>query len=383
MQQTLTSVDSLQTVYARLLQDIESHHPGYRDLVAVQPESSDAIISSLAADEALLEYFFVSNGLMTFVLRRDGIQVHFSPISADTLFARVSNVRYRMERTLSIEDQCRELFHTLIAPVVKYLSGVKSLIIVPEGSLHYLPFAALRDKEGTYLIDNYALSFAPSASVFLFCRNQAEQKPSFTDFPVLALVNPSTDLPLESLFFAEKEAVTLSGLFPGAVTLQALEAAESKLRIMAPNTGLLHIASHGVFDSKNPEFSTLFLAPQGNSDGRLEMHEIFGLHLDNCSLITLSACESAMGGISGGDEIIGLNRAFIYAGSPRVLSTLWEVDDLSTAVLMKKFYRHIKAGLSPSEALRLAQQHVRQHIHSHPAYWAAFVLTGEPGHLLN
>jgi CHAT domain-containing protein len=154
---------------------------------------------------------------------------------------------------------------------------------------------------------------------------------------------------------------------------------------MAPNAGMLHIACHGVFDSKNPEFSTLFLAHQGDDDGdgRLEMHEIFGLNLDNCSLITLSACESALGGISGGDEIIGLNRAFIYAGSPRVISTLWEVDDLGTAVLMKKFYRHIRAGLSPSEALRLAQQHVRRRIHSHPAYWAAFILTGEPGHLPN
>jgi CHAT domain-containing protein len=365
------------------LQDIESIHPGYRDLVAVQSASAEAIISSLSADEAILEYFFISNGLITFILRREGIQVHFSPVSADTLFARVSDVRYRLDRTLSIEDECGELHRMLVAPVTKYLSGVKRLIVVPEGPLHYLPFAALQDRDGTYLIDSYALSYAPSASVFLFCRNRAEQKPNFTDFPVLALVNPSTDLPLENLFFAEKEAVTLSNLFPGTLILQAREAVESNLKLMAPNTGLLHIASHGEFDSRNPEFSTLFLAPQGDSDGRLEMHEIFGLNLDNCSLIALSACESALGGISGGDEIIGLNRAFIYAGSPRVISTLWEVDDLGTAVLMKKFYRNIRNGLSPSEALRLAQQHVRRYIHSHPAYWAAFVLTGEPGDLPN
>jgi len=249
-----------------LQQDIESVHPGYRDFVAVQPESVDKIQSSLSANEALLEYFFVSNGLMTFVLRKNGIQAHFFPVSEDTLLARISDVRYRMERTLSIEDECLELYRTLLEPIAKDLSGAKHLIIVPAGPLHYLPFAALRDEEGIYLIDTHSLSFAPSASVFLFCRKRALQKPKFTDFPVMAFVNPSTDLPLESLFFAEKEAVTLSGLFQGTIIQQAQNATESNLRAIAPNSGLLHIACHGVFDAKNPGFSTLFFASSGDDD---------------------------------------------------------------------------------------------------------------------
>ena len=109
------------------------------------------------------------------------------------------------------------------------------------------------------------------------------------------------------------------------------------------------------------------------------MFEVFDLNLDHCDLVTLSACESGLGGISGGEEIVGLNRAFIYAGSPRVISTLWKVDDLATAVLTKHFYRNLQSGMNYARALQKAQQHLKERIHSHPAYWAAFQLNGEPG----
>jgi CHAT domain-containing protein len=85
-----------------------------------------------------------------------------------------------------------------------------------------------------------------------------------------------------------------------------------------------------------------------------------------------------LGGIAGGDEIIGFNRSFIYAGSPRVISSLWKVDDLATAILAKIFYRGLKSGLTPAKALQSAQKHIRDRINTHPSYWAAFQLTGEP-----
>lgn len=379
MQRDLALIDSLETAYTRLLQDIESLHPGYRDLVQVEPEPAEKILSSLAADEAIVEYFFLADELAIFTLRSDGIRAEVIPITQDSLAAMTSTLRYRLEKRLLVQDESRALYRWLIEPIERQLGGINRLIIVPAAPLHYLPFASLEDEEETYLIDKFTLSVSPSASVFLFCRERALKKPSISSPAVLALTNPEVDLPLESLFFAEKEAITLSDLFPGTEILQGSDATETKLNDFAPNTEMLHIACHGLFDASNPKFSSLMLAPDDGSDGRLEMHEIFNLHLDDCSLITLSACESGLGGIAGGDEIIGLNRAFMYAGSPRIVSTLWKVDDLSTAVLMKRFYRDLRAGLEPAAALQRAQQHIRQRLHAHPAYWAAFILTGEPG----
>ncbi len=106
------------------------------------------------------------------------------------------------------------------------------------------------------------------------------------------------------------------------------------------------------------------------------MHEIFGLPLD-CDLVSLSACETGLGQITAGDEIVGLARGFIFAGSPSIVTSLWKVDDLATAVLVKRFYRYLKEGQSKASALRNAQLLVKERVNSDPAAWAAFTLTGE------
>jgi hypothetical protein len=237
--------------------------------------------------------------------------------------------------------------------------------------LLYLPFAALTDGE-KYLSDDYVLFTLPSASVLSF----VQEKRKAGTGTILALGNPASPLP--GLKFAEQEAQSIAGLY-GAQALVGKDATESIVRARASEAGILHIAAHGEYDPQNPLFSTIHLAGDAENDGRLEVHEVYSLDLaTSTDLVVLSACQTDVGAVSAGDEVVGLNRAFLFAGTPTVIASLWNVDDAATTLLMEKFYGHLRAGASKAQALRQAQLDVRA-TYPHPYYWAAFVLTGDPG----
>ena len=163
------------------------------------------------------------------------------------------------------------------------------------------------------------------------------------------------------------------------VVLVGAAATESAVFSQAGKAEILHLAAHGKFNQHNPLFSTLYLAADDQHDGRLEVHDIYSLDLTEATnLVVLSACQTQLGELSKGDEIVGLNRAFLYAGTPSVMATLWSVDDKVTGLLMERFYTHLRSGMTKSQALQQAQMDVRAE-YPHPYYWAAFVLTGDGG----
>ena len=135
---------------------------------------------------------------------------------------------------------------------------------------------------------------------------------------------------------------------------------------------------NGALNSANPLFSRIFLNPDATNDGSLTVQEVYGLDLSHANLVVLSACETDLGVASAGDDITGLTRAFLYAGTPSVIASLWSVNDKATNLLMTSFYRHLSDGLTKAEALQAAQADTRAQF-PHPFYWAAFVLTGDPG----
>jgi CHAT domain-containing protein len=150
---------------------------------------------------------------------------------------------------------------------------------------------------------------------------------------------------------------------------------------VAGDYDVIHFATHGFFNKSNPLFSGVQLEPDAQNDGRLEVYEILGLHL-RARLVTLSACETALGGgyfteIPAGDEFVGLTRAFLSAGASTVIASLWEVNDSSTARLMQSFYRKVSED-SSSLSLATAQRSMLHgdSAHRHPYYWSAFVLVG-------
>jgi CHAT domain-containing protein len=166
------------------------------------------------------------------------------------------------------------------------------------------------------------------------------------------------------------EVSVLKQLLPDADVFVGSEAGEDKLRKFGPTAGKIHIAAHGVFRADNPDFSSIRLG-----DKWLNLFDIFNLDL-GAEITTLSACETGMSDVLGGDELLGLARGFLRAGTPSLVVSLWMVNDKSTAQLMGRFYQGLRSGLTKTNALREAILEVKA-TYSHPYYWAPFILLGK------
>lgn len=271
-----------------------------------------------------------------------------------------------------------ELHGQLIGPLIQHLGQREKLILVPFGQLHQLPFAALRHPEThRYLVQDYTLTLAPSASSLASIVRPDQAKPRTG---ALVLGDPTLDVTyLAPLDGARQEAKTVSTQFRGEPLLGA-RASEGELRRRVGETGWLHLAVHGTFDRDNPAFSRLWLAGDGAHDGRLEVHEVWDeLDLSGVRLVALSGCETALGQVTRGDEIVGLTQAFLIAGSRSVLSTLWRVDDVASEKLVGAFYRQLKDGATAAQALAAAQREmIADSEHGAPYFWAGYTLSGDP-----
>jgi CHAT domain-containing protein len=194
----------------------------------------------------------------------------------------------------------------------------------------------------------------------------------------LVLANGQEEgLPL--LTYALDEARAVASIF-GVEPVVGKKATASVLRRDASNYAILHLAGHFEIDQKNPIASQIVLDREGEEDARLDLESVYGLDLRDADLVVLSGCQSHNGKRTRGDDILGLSQAFLYAGSPSVVASLWSVDDATTKILMVSFYTHLKVGQSKADALRSAQSEVRQK-YPNPYYWAGFVLTGDSGQL--
>ena len=373
------SLAALRKAYSDLLTQIKAANPELADAVSVDPLPLAEIQAMLGNNTLLLEYFFAGENLVCWVVDQNQVRVIVTPSKRSELAETIGQFRRAIQKRASTERFSRTLYDLLIQPVEAYLPAGSQLVLVPHGVLHYLPFPALRSAEGSYLIDSHPLALAPSATVLGFCyRKGSRRKGALTDPRLLALGNPDVGDPAYDLPFAEKEIKSLERTFSRVESYLGKAATRQALSAAAGQADILHFSCHGVYDEQNPLFSALLLAPQpGASDnGRLEAHEIFTLRLQ-ASLVTLSACETGLQKVTGGDEVVGLARSFIFAGAPTLVSTLWTVDDLATAITVKRFYRYLDEGMGKAEALRQAQRFVRDYHNSHPAYWASFSLTGD------
>ena len=183
--------------------------------------------------------------------------------------------------------------------------------------------------------------------------------------------NPSLDLP-----FAQKEVEKISTLYKEPTVFYRKDANEDIAKSKPAGFDIIHFASHAEFSDIDPMYSNIRLAKGENEDGRFETAEVFSLNIKPY-LVVLSACKTGVGAVTSGDEIIGMNRAWIYAGTPSVISSLWSVSDISTAMLMEDFYKNLK-GKPKDEALRDAEiSLIKNKDYSHPFYWAPFYLTGD------
>jgi CHAT domain-containing protein/tetratricopeptide (TPR) repeat protein len=373
--------------YADVLLEIRERAPRHAAVVSRETAGWRDIARRLGPAEAFVEYLVSDSGSLAFVVTPDTLAIVDLGVGRRELAGLVDFVRGTLEpRAAGRPDSLwraplRQLRRYLIAPVeaAGLLSSARRLLIVPQAELHYLPFAALLDDgvHGGYLVQRYELVMLPSGSAWVAL---ADRQPRRASDGILALAPRPDALP-----GSRREVEAIARLDGGAVrVLMGSDATEEAFRHEAPTQRVLHLATYGVLNKPNPLFSFVELAPGGADDGRLEVHEIFGLSL-SADLVVLSACETGLGSgtladVPAGDDWVGLTRAFLHAGAANVVATLWPVQDWPTVALMTRFYEAFGTGGDPVRALTAAQRSaLSDPATAHPFSWAGFVVVGRGG----
>ncbi|MET0555231.1 MAG: CHAT domain-containing protein, partial [Vicinamibacteria bacterium] len=297
-----------------------------------------------------------------------------------------------------------QLGRALLGPVAERVARAERVLVVGDGPLHLIPFAALGDPGSTrfrYLVEARPVHMAASATVFAELKKGRSPRRdtrlvAFGD-PDYAPATASASRPgarlrsaqergldLRALPASREEVEGLTRLYPGASRAYVgREATEERAKGVGADASLLHFACHGFADERSPLDSGLALSVpgawrEGHDNGLLQAWEVFEQVRIDADLVTLSACGTALGKEVSGEGILGLTRAFQYAGARSVLASLWAVNDDSTADLMRRFYGHLKRGRSKDHALRAAQlELIRGGAFAHPGRWAAFTLIGD------
>jgi len=374
--------------FEALMVRVKISNPEYAALTTVETLPVDVIQKGLPDQTTLVAYFVSNNGVHAWVIDRATLDHVRLPIDAAAL-RRLTCWARQLSRqpnkvdargAMALAGDCSdaatddEAYAMLIAPLrakIRY----QRLVIVPHRELHYVPFAALHDpKRDRYLVEDYTIVYAPSATASEFLRRHEPPVSS----RALVLGDPAGSM--SSLKGAAREATLVAGRL-GTTALEGADACERLLYDLDPKIDLVHIAAHARYDSANPLFSFIALAPEGEKyDGNLEAQEILAdVDLSRVNLVVISACSTAAGEPSAGDEIVGLTRALLYAGTPAVLSTLWDINDVASTALMDAFYERFVSGLPAADALREAQvSMLRGGVFHSPRLWAAFTLHGDP-----
>jgi len=396
-----TDLNILLQEYEKFINEVKLQNKELASLITIEVAPLEKIQSYLDPSVTILEYFIAKDKTYAWIITKGHMAVHELTISRNELETLVNELRLpnisdrSKPRGLQIvqpaggfevtetsrDNRARNrerflaaatyLYRRLVKPLDQKLDS-DHLIIVPHGVLHKVPFAALAD--GTrVLLNDHSLSVVPSATVIEY----VVEKRNADQGRFLSFANPKTDQ--DPLAYSELEVNRIAGLFAKQEKYFHNDATEKQAKNRSPHFDIIHFATHGQFNDKQPMQSGLLLAKDADNDGYLQLHEIFSINLQNANLVTLSACETALSKIYSGDDLVGLSRGFIYAGAPSILATLWSVEDRSTALLIQRFYENWKIrGLSKPEALREAQLYLKsQPQFNHPFYWAPYVIIGD------
>ena len=353
---------------AKARAQLENQAPALASLVTVKPVSFDALQGSVADDEAVLVFHQDGETLYAFMLDRQGVRVATSPFAG--LVDQVSSFREAIAdfESDAYRRHARALFDWLLAPVAKSLSAHR-LTVVPTGVLYYLPFSALLDQEDRFMAQRVTLRVLPSLSVIPLLDQGHSGNGRF-----LVYGNPDRGDAAMDLPGAEVEAQAVAKMAAGSMLCLRQDASAERFRRTAGGYDYIHIASHGEFRSDEPLESRLLLAPSGNDSGDLKVNDLYGLRL-SAKLVVLSGCETALAKISPGDEMVGLQRGFLYAGADGFIGSLWSIADDSTILVMTRMYQLVAEGMDVADALRQSQMESMKK-YPHPFFWAPFEYTG-------
>lgn len=366
---------------ARLLLDMVEREPGSVDLP--RPMAASEVASRLPTRVILVEYAVLPDRLVAWTIYRGNLEMRSLPWSAEELSRKVAALRSAMEHRAGdaeIRGAAGALYDALLAPVLEGVAPGVPLVVIPDRFLSHVPFRALVDsRRGRYLLEERPVAVAPSATLYVTARERAAEFDG--NRTVLAVGDPAFDRAahpsLPRLPYASEEAAEVAALYPGSDLLRDEAATPEALVQAAGVHRIIHLSGHALLDPDTPWNHRLVLAP-GAAEGSLAARQIATLRLPETEVVVLSACRTLRAGTER-ESFHGLAAAFFAAGPPVVVSSLWEVDDRATRVLMVRFHQALRGGADPANALREAQLHLlRQEdpMLASPATWGAFEAFG-------
>ena len=341
----------------------------YSTALRFDPLNLPDIQQSLPPKTAVVQYFPTQDELFVFVVAGDRFRLRSVSQKKSELDSLVMSYLGEMKRQAPLSgnmgERSRRLYGTLLAPVEDDLQGLDTLVLIPSGKLNLLPFGSLMDSNGKFLIEKKVILELAKPTDFLKIALTSPKPVG----KLVAFANATGDLPA-----AEAEGQHIVELFPEARLFKGSQASRQNLMQFGSQADVLHLATHGVWDTENSLKNHLKLA----NKEELGQEEIFDLQLGQTSLVTLSACNTALGELKDVEYVASLAEAFWIAGSRSVVASLWAVEDRSTQTLMTSFYQELKEGTPKGQALRQAQLAVKnQSEFEHPYYWSGFLLFGD------
>jgi CHAT domain-containing protein len=388
-----------------LVAEIRRENPKYAAVRYPTPLTVEAARALVEPGTALVAYTTTETAATIFVVTGDGFAFERLAVAPDLLAARVRNYVDLLSSGDGAESGAigRRLYDELVAPIRGLIGpGVTRLVVVPDGALNQLPFEALASGEGRFLVEDFTISYAPSATVLAELRRPNGSAGAADRADVLVIADPAaqretgelpTDRVARALYEDERFAVAplpstrdeaesiARHARPGSVVLTGGDATEHNVKAAGLDRfRVVHFATHGLVSERAPYRSALVLARAAGDgeDGFLQAREIYRLRLQT-DLVVLSACQTGRGQVIVGDGVQSLARAFMHAGSRSVVASLWNVNDESTARFMEAFYSHLASGEAKADALRNAKlEMLGDPATASPRAWAAFVLVGEP-----
>jgi tetratricopeptide (TPR) repeat protein len=408
-------IESLSREQAKLSQQLRERYPGFYKLTNPDALTSRQVQRMILSDnQVMVEYFVGERKTYAWILTKDRLSFRVIDLTREELQAKLARISpifltqkepsqgaidYRWANIRP--DLLYELYQILLdQPFGEFLVPGTELIIVPDDILFYFPFEILVTDMGPdeirYLVERYPISYASSASLL----NPELRQPRKPRKDLLAIGNPDfggeqskgmmawvSGLAslivrggrFEQLPHAEEEVQAIARNFEQVAVYTGRQATEERFKERAGDFRFIHLATHSLPDDRQPMYSKIVLAQNGEGaeDGYLQTYEVFNLKL-NAEMVVLSGCSTGLGKLSRGEGLIGMTRAFLYAGVPSLVVSLWPVNDESTALLMQNFYRYLNQGEKKNRALQRAKIDLIRSTDwkKDPFYWGAFVLIG-------
>lgn len=349
-----------------------------------KPVNLENIQNEMNENIQLLVYSVLAKQVLIWIVTKDSVEVFQIQIDSEVLQDKVTNyidlIAAKSDSNELLEFS-KELYRTLFLPIKEKLDSKKQLFIIPDKILFRLPFASLFSDK--YLLEDYEISYAPSANVFLNCSKTAKELNDKRIEKLLSIGNPSFNKAelggnLQSLPSAKIEAEEIARQYQNSTILTENIALKDRVKSEMKSANVIHFAGHYVIDESSPLLSGLILTGDNKSDSILANYEFVGVKLSQTRLIVLSACDTEIEKIYKGEGMIGVSRMFLAANIPLVVASRWKVDSEATKDLMIRFHQIRKSNTIPtSEALRLSQMEMlKNEKYQHPYYWSAFTILG-------